>query len=173
MISQTDAILEARARALARSSREDDLGPSLDLILVVIGEERYGLEIARVDEIQPLRGLAPIPGTPAFWSGIINLRGRLIPVLDLAVLLGLPSTFKGEDSAIGRLVVVASSPNFTAALRVDEVAEVRRVPLSSILPASAGTSSAVRDLVKGVTSDLITVLDLDAVLADPRLTHHD
>jgi chemotaxis signal transduction protein len=65
-------------------------GEMLELVILALGNERLGVDVRHVQEIQPLGELTPVPGVAAFWVGLINLRGRLYPVLDLRRYLGLP-----------------------------------------------------------------------------------
>src|SRR5213596_3225996 len=83
-------VLEERARLLARAPEPASTEPTQDLLVLAVGAERYGIELRWVQEIQPLSGLTAVPGTPAFWAGVVSLRGRLHPVLDLRRYLALP-----------------------------------------------------------------------------------
>lgn len=75
------AILEARARALARVPPAQEADDGADFIVIALGPERYGVPLKLVREIRPCERVTPIPGTPPFWFGLANLRGRLHPVL--------------------------------------------------------------------------------------------
>jgi purine-binding chemotaxis protein CheW len=174
-------ILEERARALARPSRSDDAPDTAELVVMDVGSERYGVDAERVLEVRHLAKLAPVPGTPQFWAGVVSIRGTLYPVLDLRRYLSLP----GDDPAEApKKVVLVSGAAFPSALRsapgamskgspiglmVDEATGVRRVPAAAIDPPMAGASETLRDAVRGVTADVLTILDVDAVLSDPRL----
>ncbi len=160
------SILEARARILARTPEAEPAGPMVDLLVLSLGKERYGVELHHVEEIQPLRGLTPVPGTPRGWSGVVNLRGRLHTVLDLAAYLGLSEPRGNPEAA---QIVVASGAGLTVALLVDEVAEVIRIRHDEIGPATADS----REIIRGITPSLLTVLDLEAVFNDPKLVIHD
>ncbi len=159
---QIRAILVARAEVLARSPESEPAGPMVDLLVLSLGRERYGVELHHVEEIQPLRGLAPVPGIPRIWSGVVNLRGRLHPVLDLGAYLGLREPRSYES---GAQIVVASGAGLMVALLVDEVAEVVRIRSDEIGPATADG----REIIRGITPNLLTVLDLNAVFNDPKL----
>ena len=163
---RTQRILEARARELAREPEADARGDTLELVVLSLGQERYGVASQLVQAIHPLAGLTPVPGLPAFWAGLVNLRGRLYPVLNLRRYLGLA----GEAPANGKLALVAAA-GLSVALWVDEVPEVRQVPLAQIGP---HLSEALEDQAgaagrHGLTPDFLAVLDLEALLADARL----
>lgn len=164
---QVRHVLEERARALARAPSDQADGDFVELVVLTVGAERFGVDVRLVREVRPLAGLAPVPGTPGWWSGLVNLRGSLCPVLSLArylrVARGGP---EAEGQAPGVLVVVTAP--FTAALLVDAAAEVRRIAPEELRPvaASAGDRPAA---VQAVTDDLLQVLDPGVLLADPAL----
>src|SRR5438105_2245634 len=84
-------ILHARAQALARApERASATEASLDVLEFRLGKERYAVESRYVREIIPLKTLTPLPCTPSFVAGIVNVRGRIVAVLDLKKFFGLP-----------------------------------------------------------------------------------
>jgi len=162
-------VLEERARALARSTEEDESsGETIGMVVLAVGEERYGVEVQDVQEIEPLDKLTPIPGTPGFWSGVVNLRGSMYPVLDIERYLGLPSVELVESPK----VALVSRNGLSVGLLVDEVPEIRQVRVSEISPPVADGSSKA-EVVRGVTPDMLSVLDLEALLSDPALVIED
>jgi purine-binding chemotaxis protein CheW len=159
-------ILEERARVLARAPEAEDASEIERLVVLVLGQERYGVDIGHVREIQPVAALTRIPGTPPFWAGLINLRGTVYPVLHLARFLTLPSSAaEGE----GKIVLVSTEPGVTIGLLVDDVPAVRDVRYSEIGPPVVGPTTGKTGVVSGLTRDLLSVLDLEVLLADPRL----
>ena len=161
-------VLEERAAALARSSDDDETsGETISIVVLVVGDERYGVDVQDVQEIEPLDKLTPIPGTPAFWAGVVNLRGSMYPVLDIERYLSLPAT-----AAENPKVALVSRGGLSVGLLVDEVAEIRKVRSSEIGPPVADGSSKA-EVVRGVTPDMLSVLDLEALLADPALVVED
>jgi purine-binding chemotaxis protein CheW len=162
-------VLEERARALARSSDADETsGETIGMVVLAVGDERYGVEVQDVQEIEPLDKITPIPGTPAFWSGVVNLRGSMYPVLDIERYLGLPVSEAVESPK----VALVSRNGLSVGLLVDEVPEIRPVKVSEIGPPVADGSSKA-EVVRGVTPDMLSVLDLEALLSDPALVIED
>lgn len=159
-------ILEERAAALAEAPADEDPGERLELVVVVLGRERYGIPIELVREIKPLGQVTPLAATPPHWLGLTNLRGTLYPVLDLRRYLGGTGAGDGDDP---QLVVVAAA-GVTIGLRVDGVHEVRSVRIADIGPALVERSADRPDVHAGLTRDLVSVLDVEALLADRRLT---
>jgi purine-binding chemotaxis protein CheW len=157
---------------------------TVDLVVLTIGPEGYGLETRFVVEVQPLAGVAWVPGLPALWAGVANIRGTLWPVLDLGYYLGLPSSREppgppaaarprggapGPSRPGVRKVALVADGGLTVGLLVDDALEIRRVPVELIGPPLVGPASAARRQIRGVTPDLLTVLDVAGLLADPRL----
>lgn len=158
------AILEQRARALAQPA--DDVEPSeaMSVAIVVIAGERYALPTDCIEEVQPASPATPVPRTAGFWVGLANVRGDLQPVLDLRTYLGLTAISEGTG-----VHVLVSAAGVTLALLVDGVEEIHDVPVSDIRPAPEGMPQTVARGIRGVTADLVSVVDLESMLSDPRL----
>jgi purine-binding chemotaxis protein CheW len=163
----TQRIMEERARVLAQPLQAEEPADTLELVVLTLGPERYGVDSRRAREVHLLADLAPVPGTPPFWAGVVNVRGTLYPVLDLHRYLELPVVEAGERQ---KKVVLVSGSSLTVGLLVDDAPAIRRVPATAVGPSLEGTSEAARRIVRGVTDDLLTVLDIDALLSDPILT---
>src|SRR5258706_9217812 len=134
-----DRVLEERARALAQVPPAETAGDESELVVLALGAERYGLDILQVQSIQPLAGLARVPGLPPFWAGLVNLRGRLYPVLNLHRYLALP----GQPAENGKVIVVAAN-GLSDALSVYDVLEIRQVPLDQISAPLADAATAAQ-----------------------------
>src|SRR5688572_24011231 len=87
--NSVQSILLARARELARPPQAETRGETVELVVLALGAERYGVSSQNVQAVHALAGLTPAPGLPPFWAGLVNLRGRLVPVLNLRRYLGL------------------------------------------------------------------------------------
>ena len=81
------------------------------LVVFQLDDEFYGVDIARVHEIIRLQSVTRVPRTPAFVEGVINLRGKIIPVVDLRKRFGLPS---GDQTRASRIVVVEIDDRWSA-----------------------------------------------------------
>lgn len=164
---QVREVLEERARALARPPDGHADGDALELVVLAVAAERYGIDVRLIREVRPLAGLAPVPGTPAFWVGLVNLRGSLCPVLSLRRYLRAAGGQDGGDPDRGVLVVVTAP--FTAALLVDAAIEVRRCPPGELQPPGGAAGDRAHAAIQAVTGDLLQVLDPATLLADPAL----
>ncbi|MHB8724038.1 MAG: chemotaxis protein CheW [Casimicrobiaceae bacterium] len=163
-------ILRARARALARPpERAAGAEVSLDLLEFRLGQERYAVETRYVREVHPLRNLTPLPCTPLFMLGIVNVRGRIVPVLDIKKLFDLPE--KGLTD-LHRIIIVDGN-DLEIGLLADVIVGVQVLPvdrLQASLPSLTGVRS---EYLKGVTAERLVVLDLDHILTDPKIFVHE
>jgi purine-binding chemotaxis protein CheW len=167
----TQRILHDRALALARPPEEaaPDAGTSLELLEFGLAEERYALEYRWVEEVCPLKDLTPLPRTPPFVRGIVNVRGRILPVFDLKRFFELPE--KGLTD-LHRIILVRDA-DLELGILADAIIGMRSVPADS-LQSSLPTLTGIRgDYLKGVTAERLVVLDLARILADPKIIVHD
>jgi purine-binding chemotaxis protein CheW len=162
----TRRILEERARALARPLGVEEPAGTVEMLVMAVGPERYGVEAHRVREVIALADLTPVPGAPAFWSGMVNVRGTLHAVLDLPRYLSLTESEAAEGA---RTVVLVAGAGLSVGILADDAPEVRRLPAAAIGAPLVGAHETGRGIVRGLTGDLLTVLDVEALLADPRL----
>jgi purine-binding chemotaxis protein CheW len=163
---EAQRLLRSRAERLARP-RQTARPPTapLDLLVFSTGGEQYGLDVRYVLEVFPLGDMTPVPGgAPAFLVGVVNLRGRILPVLNLHRLLGVPSASVDDSRRV--VAVEAEGKRFGLAAAV--ALGTRRVDAVALtVPASLGVD--LRELIRGITEDLVTVLDLAALARDPRI----
>lgn len=143
---------------------EAGLAGELQTVVFRLDTELYGAEISTVREINTLQKITPVPRSPRDVRGIMNLRGRVITVIDLRTRLGLPSS---DDTRDTRIMVVEADGAMVGCL-VDAVQEVLTVSTDAIEPAEAVTGLAAAYL-NGIVrqgENLIALIDLRQVLAD-------
>lgn len=138
-----------------------------------LGDTLFALDIMRITEIIPLRSLSGLAGPSRYLDGIINLRGAVIPVMNLRRRFGLPPA---ADSASAKLILVRQARQVLA-LMVDEVLEVIAVAVAELMPPPE-TDSVGGDCILGVCLDhsaVYLILDVDAlaVSADSAAADHD
>jgi len=160
-------ILRDRAKALAREPERDDAGDGEHLLVIefLLAYERYGIEASFVREVYPLRELTPLPGTPPFVLGIINVRGQIRSVLDIKRFFDLPQRGLTERDKI--LLVRAGDTEL--GLLADAVLGVRALPAGAIQAAPATLTGIGAQYLRGVTADGLIVLDVAAILSDKRI----
>lgn len=137
----------------------------VQLVVFQLGGETYGVEINHVQEIIRLQPITEIPRTPAFVEGVINLRGRIIPILDMHKRFHLPAAEATNNTRI----MVVELGELTVGMIVDSVSEVLRLPADSIEPPPPMISGIDVAYLKGVgkwNDKLIILLDLDRVLQE-------
>lgn len=129
-----------------------------------VGEEMYAIDIRRIKEIIRLQKLTPIPNAPPFIEGVFNLRGAVIPVLDLRKRFGQA---KGAAQKKERILICTFSGKIIG-LQVDDVTEVRRYSRKEVHPAPHFLKGQGTEFFLGVCrydDDLLMVLDLEKVLS--------
>jgi purine-binding chemotaxis protein CheW len=134
------------------------------MVTFFLGEEEYGLDVRLVQEIIRPTEITPVPRAPEFVMGVINLRGRIIPVVDLKRKLSL-----GEVEAASRTsrIVVAKLRDRLVGLLVDGASQVLKIPVSLIEPAPEEVVEVDVDYIRGVAKlegRLVILMDLRRVL---------
>ncbi len=174
LAGDTRLILEERARLLARTPESKaDKGEMLEVQAFHMGTEYLGVPTNMVQEIQPLHAhrWSRVPCVPAFITGIVNLRGRVYSIMDLAAFWGLPSRPISESAHILLVRGVNQSDNqeIELTLLIDDCAEVRIVRPEELNPPPSTVSAKVQTYVRGVTPDMMMIVDLESLLSDPGI----
>ena len=135
------------------------------LVVFDLSSESYGVDIETVREIIRLQDITRVPKTPEFVEGVINLRGKVIPVLDLRKRFSLEVAEKSEENRI----VVVEVRGQDIGMVVDAVTEVLRIPANSVESPSSVIMTADSDYLLGIAkleNRLIILLDLERVLSE-------
>lgn len=128
-----------------------------------IGGQSYGVDILHVTEIVGLQDIAVVPDVPSFVSGMINLRGNVIPVIDVRLRFGMPEGQYDDRTC----VVVVTLENSTIGMIVDRVNEVRVIHEEQISPPPQGGDAARDQYITGLGregEDVTVLLDLGRLL---------
>jgi purine-binding chemotaxis protein CheW len=144
-------------------TREDKKKLEKELVLFELGKEIYGVDISVVYEIIRMQPITRMPKAPFFVEGVINLRGKVIPVVDMRKRFGLPTAEQTKDNRI----MVLESLGQNIGIIIDAVTEVLRIPSDSIEPPSDIVISAASDYLLGIAKhdkSMIILLDMDRVL---------
>jgi purine-binding chemotaxis protein CheW len=156
-----DSMVKASGGSSGHRQAHQDL---MQLVSFDVGGEEFGLEILRVQEIIRIQQLTRVPNSPSFVDGVINLRGKVIPVVALRKCLGLEDRLHDKQT---RIVVVEVSGNIVGFI-VDSVSEVLRIPMETIEPPPR-LGKVEREYVSGVgklDNRLLILLDLDRLMSD-------
>jgi purine-binding chemotaxis protein CheW len=139
----------------------------------VLGGEEYGVTILQVQGIQGWDRVTPIPNTPEFILGVINLRGAIVPIVDLRRRFGMPAAEFGPTTVVIVVRVAQSDRNErTLGLVVDAVSEVCNVNADDRKPAPDFGSGIKTDFVKGlatVENRMVILLDIDRLVSEGLL----
>jgi len=133
-----------------------------------LDREVFGLEILKVQEIIGMIPTTGVPGTPGFIRGVINLRGKVIPVANLRLKFGMESIPDTQKTCIIVVQVAGRSGRITMGIIVDEVYEVLPIGADQIEPAPSFGATVETDYLLGlgkVGDKVILLLDVDKVLA--------
>ncbi|HJA77889.1 chemotaxis protein CheW [uncultured Desulfovibrio sp.] len=146
---------------LNQKKQDDQL---LQLVTFSIGEEEFGVNILKVQEIIRTMEITKVPRAPDFVEGVINLRGKVIPIIDLRRRFGLAP--RGHDK--NTRIIVIEINNIIVGFVVDAVSEVLRIPASTVEPPPPVVAGVESDYVSGVgklQDRLLIMLDLDRLLS--------
>jgi purine-binding chemotaxis protein CheW len=180
-----EGIWARRAEEVAQALEDGERGEQVQIAVVRMGREAYGFETDYIFDIRTVDHITRVPRVPDWVAGIVNLRGRIISVLDLQRFLNLRSAEKeGEIETRSQHLVVVGIPTMELAMLVDEVVEIKSLPVSHIQEASGSVRTIQAEYIRGIVSieegnpneverSLVLILDLPILLADKRLIVHE
>jgi purine-binding chemotaxis protein CheW len=135
------------------------------MVLFELGAETYGLDIATVHEIIRMQSITKVPKAPVYVEGVINLRGKVIPVIDIGKRFG----FEKRDTAKNKRIVVVYSQDRTLGIIVDAVTEVLRIPNDLVEPVSDIVTKGNAEYLQGIAKlpdKMVIFLELEKLLAE-------
>jgi purine-binding chemotaxis protein CheW len=158
-------ILKARASALAEEKKDAGASETLDVVVFELARERYAFPLTQVGGVTLREGLTPVPCTPAFVLGIINLRGEIRTVIDLRTFFDLPPAGITELNQ----VLLIQDGGLQLGILADAIRGVVSVPVADLQPALPTLADLPADYVRGITSERLVVLEARKILSDPRI----
>lgn len=163
-------ILEARAILLAHPPEApQDAAQRIEVIEFSLAYENYGIESSFVREVFPLTDLTPLPCTPSFVLGIINVRGEIVSVVDLKKFFDLPH----EGLTDLNRVIILQSNGMVFGVLADLVVGARTIPIVEIQSSLQLLSGIREQYFKGVTADRTVILDAEKLLSDKKMIVHE
>ncbi len=141
---------------------------SRELILFRVGVQEFCVDIMSVHEIRGWTPATPLPRTPAFMRGVINLRGTVLPIVDLAGRLG----YKQVEPTQRHVIIVAQVGAQAVGLLVEAVFDILTVAVDRLQPPPDMASGLVRQFIRGllaIEGRMISLIALDQILPRPEL----
>jgi purine-binding chemotaxis protein CheW len=148
---------------------EEELGNVIQLVSFVLDDVEFGIDILSVVEIQKMHQIAHLPNSPDFIKGIINLRGNVIPVVDVRLRFSLDPA---EPTEFSRIIVIDTNGK-KIGLYVDNVRKVVRIPESNVAPPSDLITDISDEFIQGIgrmKEHLIVILKMVGITDDSTKT---
>jgi len=159
-------VLRERAKALALEPRTEGGGQrEIEVVEFVLGRERFAFESRSVAEIWPIRDLTPVPCTPPFVLGLVNVRGRVLSVIDIGRFFDMPEQGLGD---LNKAVVIHDG-RMEVGVLADRVVGARAVSPEDLQPSLPTLTGVRAAYLRGVTGDGLVVLDAGRILSDERI----
>lgn len=170
-------VLRARAELLAKEPKKAETGEYLEVVEFLLAREHYGIETRYIREVYPLRDYTPVPCTPSYVLGLINVRGQILSVVDIKKFFEMSE--KGL-SDLNRVIILRSEePGLSKAevmefgVLADLILGVRNIAVSEIQPSLPTLTGIREEFLRGVTGDRAVILDAGKLLADKNIIVHE
>jgi len=163
------AVLKSRAQRIARVPETRRATADLELVEFLVAGERYAVESRHVREVLRLRNLTPVPCTPPFVRGVVNLRGQILPVVDLRRFFDLPDP---GITDLNRVIVIRDETR-ELGLLADRVLGIRALATNLLQPGLPTLTDVRETYLRGVTADRLIVLNPTRLLTEKSLTVHE
>lgn len=150
----------------------EDISNTRQYVTFFLGEESFGIEVIRTREILNLSPITQVPQTPDYMLGVINLRGQVVPVIDMRLKLGLNANEHTQNTCIIVAEIVTEEEVMVVGLLADAVNEVLDLQEDHIEPAprlGARINTAFIHGMGNIDSHLLILLDLDKVFSDDEI----
>jgi len=160
------AILRSRSKRLAQEQDKRGADTSyIEVLEFLLAHETYAIETMFVREVYPMTELTPLPCTPAFVLGLINVRGQILTVVDMKKFFDLP------ERGITNLnkVIVVRKDAMELGILADEIIGIRSLSVNELQPPLSTMTGIHAEYLKGVTGERLIVLDMERFLTDGKL----
>ncbi|HEY2922965.1 MAG TPA: chemotaxis protein CheW [Candidatus Binatia bacterium] len=163
-------ILKARAQELGRDGENGKtIGESIEIVEFMLAYEKYGIESSYVREIHALKELTPVPCTPPFVLGIINVRGQIVSVIDMKKFFDLPERGLTDLNK----VIIVHDDTMEFGILADSILGVRTISTEEIQPPLPTLTGIQAAYLRGVTKEPTVVLDGAKMLSSRNLRVHE
>ena len=166
MKKEVRTLLKNRAIAMAQVPEQRNMATAvIEIITFTLASETYGIESAFVREVYPIKDFTPLPGVPPFIFGIINVRGQILPVVDLKKFFSLPEKGLGE---LNRVIILCND-QMEFGILADAVHGTQTIELEDIQVVPFTDSGIGEVYLKGVTKENLIVLNAESILNDKKI----
>lgn len=162
-------ILKARADLLARRSDMEKDGNCIEVVEFLLANEHYGVESGYVREVYPLREYTPLPCTPKFVLGLINVRGLVVSVIDIGKFFDLPA--KGITDLNQVIIIQDRAMRF--GILADSISGIREISVQDLQPSLPTLKGIREEYLRGITPERLVVLDARKLLSDGKIVVHE
>jgi purine-binding chemotaxis protein CheW len=162
-------ILRARAEVLARAHDEFEPEGFFEAVEFRLADETYAFASCYIREVYPIRDYTPLPGTPAFVLGLINVRGQIVSVIDIGKFFDLPQKGIGDLNK----VIILRDDRMEFGVLADSITGVRNIQTNSLQPSLPTLTGIREEYLMGVTRDRTIVLDAEKLLGDRNIVVHE
>lgn len=164
---------EQEGTAVVEQAAEDASRKAGKYLTFKLASEEYGLEILKVKEIIGLLGITPIPRTPNHFRGIINLRGKVIPVVELRTKFGMEAIDDTEETCIIVVDIMQGDRSISLSILVDSVSEVMEIGSTEIEDTPEFGANINTEFILGMgkfKNRVVILLDIDKVMTCTELS---
>ena len=151
-------------QTMEQKEKAQTSGEVVQVVSFRLGNEEYGVDISQVQEIIRMVEITHVPRAPRFMEGVINLRGQLIPIIDLRTRFSMPRA----DQTKSTRIVVTEIGSKRVGIVVDSVSEVLNIPIEHVEDAPDMIAGVGTEYIQGVgkvNDRLIILLDLTMVMS--------
>ncbi len=159
--SELEAILREQARRYAQIPPDSQDASETEVLLFQLGAEQNAIELGLLQSVHPMRGITEVPGSPSPVVGILNVRGEVVTILDLAAAFGLKSL--AQNAGESRVLLVDAPAGGRVGLLVDEVLGVRRLAFAEL-----DRSWLRQDYAGGIAEARVILVNLKQFLFSER-----
>jgi len=140
-----------------------------EILEFLLAHETYAIETMFVREVYPMADLTPLPCTPAFVYGLVNVRGQILTVIDMKKFFDLPE--KGITN-LNKIIVVRKDA-MELGILADEIIGIRNIPMNKLQPPLSTMTGIHAEYLKGIIVEGLIALDMERFLTDGRLIVHE
>jgi purine-binding chemotaxis protein CheW len=163
---ENQTILQSRAKRLSQEIESKGTTEEyFEVLEFLLANETYAIETLFVREVYPMTELIPLPCTPAFVFGLINVRGQILTVMDMKRFFDLP----GRGITNLNKVIVVRKDAMELGILADEIIGIRNIPVNGLQPPLSTMTGIHAEYLKGVTGERLVVLDMERFLSDREL----